>query len=674
MTSICNTIDGPEICTVLTPDDCCPPSICNLDLVSFICSFFAYLPKGPLWDYWKRLKVEQLRLGSSVTTESTENANCLTIIDHAAYTAENLFYILRNPLQTVIFESDPITAFYSRSKWLANYGWMDCFSGPAVNVALGLPNPYQVVCSDIQLCVADGNFNQMPGNNTLFLSNPLIDIEALVKAACPPDLKAAVEHALLIALKRAELNPVKTLAVMNFILEPLKVSLEIDVNPEDLDTCAPIMMFDGNQMPGTVPCVPYRPKISITLNTTSGCIETGVGITIPLTCDNLNNPLTQIPISYHFDGFVMPVGTVCAGEIRGAANICPAMMVAECLLMAMLPLNIRYQIFRNDCPDPSDECVVTPPPPPNTSNWIDSSITDDGSLCIITDGTSVYLTQNSGADFFPIYTTGHNIIAVSTSRDPAGNHLAFATDGGGTGGMIFVSSDLGVTWTEIEAVTPGTKVWSDVVVFDDGDTDYFLYASERDTQHTWRYSFGSDSWIDLGTGPGVYPAKIFSANFGSNVMGATFTDVILFSHDGANTWTTPSEDLTYVSTYGDMNFDGSLSFYIGNNARWLYRTQNTGVDWDKINDVGFDVLTGSCDGSGLKIYLSEGIFSAPAPGTIRFSSDQGTSFSITNFPAKTGYLPVCDRNIGTTVIATTTGEGIFYSLDGGATVATSVIH
>lgn len=359
--AIVPAIDGPQPFGVIQDDGCCPPTLCNIDDCSFICAFLQYLPKGPIWDYWRHSRYNDLvsSNGSCVVSSCYDNP-CLTIVDHAIYTAKKLLFVLKNPLQTAIWEANPLTAFKTRQHWLDKYGWEDCFDGPGAFKALGFPTPYQAVCNALlpnAPCAADSIFNQMSpsinGNQ-----NPMIDISALVKAACPPDLLLAVQYGILKALKRMEIGVIPTLDVINFILEPLGAHITISTH-DPVGNCAGcfqiapaliecVMQDDCSQMTGDVFCAPYRPCLSITLSPINGRIASGPGITEPLRCETEKLFGSQtILASYNFAGIAMPVTTECPpGTIAGDGTIYPALMAAECILLSLLPSSVNYTITR----------------------------------------------------------------------------------------------------------------------------------------------------------------------------------------------------------------------------------------------------------------------------------------------------------------------------------------
>lgn len=359
------SIDGIQPLGVIQSDGCCPPSLCNIDYCGFICSFLQYLPKGPIWDYWRNSRYNDIinSDGSCVIGSCYDNP-CLTIIDHAIYTAKKLLHVLQNPLQTAIWEANPLTAFNTRQYWLDTFGWEDCFEGPTAFSQLGFPTPYQAVCSALlpsAPCTIESTLYQMSGtvNGN---QNPVIDISAQVKAACPANLLLAVQYAILVALKRLEIEIIPTQDAINFVLAPLGVQISIATVYDPASNCVPdcnqmsgtvdecVMEDDCNQMTGSTICVPYRPCLQITLSLINdGMIAAGPGITEPLLCETARLFGNQsILASYSFAGIDMPVTIDCPETtVAGAGTIYPAMMAAECILLSVIPSNVNFTIVRN---------------------------------------------------------------------------------------------------------------------------------------------------------------------------------------------------------------------------------------------------------------------------------------------------------------------------------------
>jgi hypothetical protein len=323
-------------------------------------------------------------------------------VDHAIYTAKKLLYIIQNPLQTAIWEADPLTAFNTRDYWLSSYGWEDCFEGPNINPKLGFPTPYQAVCSALAQggpCAPDCNqmsqsITEVPNttpcsfeSTTYQMSpainptqNPVVDISEQVKAACPADLLLAVKYGIVVALKRLEIGIIPTLPVINFILSSLGVVASINLIPEEtcpvmvddcnqmtgdpwVGPCDPtkilsnnaqqcVMVNDCNQMTGTENCGPYVAGMIITLSLLNGgTIPSGPGITEPLTCATSRNFGSEsILASYNFPGITLTFPDVELGcsptIVCGAGTIYPALMAAECLLLSILPPNINFTLVK----------------------------------------------------------------------------------------------------------------------------------------------------------------------------------------------------------------------------------------------------------------------------------------------------------------------------------------
>lgn len=378
-------------------EECCPPNLCNIDPCGFICAFMEYMPRGPMWDFWKRYRAEQMRnLGDLCTLQSCQqNDMCLTVVDHAIYTAKKLLEVLQNPLQTAIWESNPLTAFNTRQYWLDTFGWEDCFEGPSHNKQLGFPTPYQAVCHDlvqIDPCLFNTTSSQMtpeldipipplpcPTNlaeNQLtptpgFIGvDPLLDITAQVKALCPPDLLLAVQYGILRALVRLSVGVIPNFENINEVLSYVGAAMTISFNDStpgcaqecnqmspDFPECVMTNINDCNQMDASDwasddslhtirNCRPYQPCMNINLSSTGTTLPAGPGITEPLRCETLKLPKTTVNSFYEFPGIqVLTVGPDCPSEITiGAGTIWPGTIAAACLLLSMIPSNVKYTL------------------------------------------------------------------------------------------------------------------------------------------------------------------------------------------------------------------------------------------------------------------------------------------------------------------------------------------
>lgn len=690
---ICDTIDGPAICTVIPPNNCCPPTICNLEIISFICSFFAYLPKGPLWDYWRRLRVEQLAAANEddlayplVTDQQTENANCLTIINYAECTARNLFYILRNPFITIVFESDPTTAFYTRQKWLDDYGWNDCFSGPSASPQLGFPTPYQAVCNALlppSLCPSPDEYSQMTGTGDI--SNPIIDIETFVKAACPPDLQAAVEHAILVSMKRNEIGVIKNADGINFILAPLKSSITI-VNSGNVKDCQEVMVGDCNQMMGNEPCVIYRPTLHIKLSHFQDTIDAGPGITEPLTCDNIQNQPTQIPISYYFNGIIMPETTDCPpGTLRGNGVICPALMAAECILTAILPSHIRYDIERLPCDAPP----VSPPGGDTTvlKQWISLGVSADGTKIIVasflnepsigpdspTSGpqdSDIYISNNSGFTF--INTTG--LTGISGSISGLGfTDCAVSRDGSlfaactynGLGGDVYTSTD-GILWTNRTSGSSAANLgFTSVIVSYDGSE---IVCSDG-AGNVW-YSINSGiDWIE------VPDPTTFGQSFGQirgnsdltkMIAGYLASDRVMIASAGPTDWVSSPNLTINGSTPVAINEAGS--YFITGAPPGQIQTSTDNITWTtQDNSPNTSWIGLACNSTG-SIITGAASFdpSTSNEGSIYRSENGGGDWETLPAPQRL-YSGIWSSLDGTKLVAITNKQGILISQDSGVT-------
>lgn len=175
-------------------DPCCPPHICQFDECCMACSFVAQLPSGPMWDYQKERAIDAMENCEPV------DAACVSLVNHAIYTAKKLHCLLNETLWPSIRESHPATAYTSLDSWLDRLGWSDC-----------------AACE----CYEDGDERSV--SVTEYLESG--DADGLLKHVDPLQ-QLAVKRGIAMALHRLRLRPWRTLDNMNFIIAPLGARVE----------------------------------------------------------------------------------------------------------------------------------------------------------------------------------------------------------------------------------------------------------------------------------------------------------------------------------------------------------------------------------------------------------------------------------------------------------------
>lgn len=175
---------------------CCPelfPSTCAL-----ICSFVQLLPEGPLWDVPKAEALARYQSSSDCADPEPSDLPCQSLVAYAIYVGKMLGYVIDNAIWPAVRESNPFTAVTTVDDWLDRLGWQDCFGTLCRSTLLGTLTPYEVM-TDCGPARCD------------------------VPAA--PDLACALKHGIIVALMRLQMAGVKTLDVINWIIEPLDSQL-----------------------------------------------------------------------------------------------------------------------------------------------------------------------------------------------------------------------------------------------------------------------------------------------------------------------------------------------------------------------------------------------------------------------------------------------------------------
>ena len=198
-------------------DNCCPPSICNLDPCGIICNFINLLPRGPLWDEPKAKALDAYirprhPADGGVTICMPPESNCSSMVSHSIYTAKRFYDTLIGSLAPALRENSPYTAFDTMDDWLDRLGWLNCF---------------ETSCRDCDL--GGGNTNATP--------TPYENIGECGPVFCSPtaptNLSNATKHGIIVALSRLQMGVVKNLEGINWVIEPLNAVLSKNVLPCD---------------------------------------------------------------------------------------------------------------------------------------------------------------------------------------------------------------------------------------------------------------------------------------------------------------------------------------------------------------------------------------------------------------------------------------------------------
>ena len=317
-------IDGKVLATELSGNyACCPPTICNIDPCDFICQFVnGILPSGPMWDEAKRDGIIQVTAEFQARTACDDICYptvCLTLVDHAIYSARKLWSYLKMFLEPVAQEASPFTAVQSLDFWLDSLGWNDCLA-----------------------CEGEPSIADM-----------------LTQA--PEELRIAVKRGIAIALARMTFRPIATVDAINWIIQELGCeltpmfspgpweSLSKDSEP-DLDAARTGDQVDeGCVVPD---CNVFRPLLRYTIRLHSrtlkkvkpicdllGC-PTGRAITPCVTCDECD--LIE-------GSFVPCVNDGQCEDSRATGRLWPGVAAAMCIVRRMIPDQANVSITPAIC-------------------------------------------------------------------------------------------------------------------------------------------------------------------------------------------------------------------------------------------------------------------------------------------------------------------------------------
>jgi hypothetical protein len=286
---------------------CCMPPLCGNGLCCTFVAFFNLLPSGPLWDYWKAAAISYFQYNDDPhECPLVKDPHCPSLVLHAIYSVLKLKAGVHNALWPAMRESNPYTAITSLDDWLARLHWEDCYRQHCRSVLLGEITPYELLgeCGPV-FCGVD----------------------------LGPELECAVKRAIVIALTRANMSPIKTLCGLNWIIEPLGAELIPihEITPKFIP-----------QHPGTLPprgeeecvsmCVEEPPQFAV-CRTRDWIYSCGTGDV----CD-INKPLPKISASWSY---------ACGKPAGLPADVWPGVLAAECIVRSMLQSHCPPNITSN---------------------------------------------------------------------------------------------------------------------------------------------------------------------------------------------------------------------------------------------------------------------------------------------------------------------------------------
>lgn len=288
----------PTIGALVDTKDCCPTDICNITSGDVMCSFVGLLPSGPLWDRAKEERMTRYYAGPCEPSPRCFTGVCASVVDYAIYSGYRLYYLLRGPLWSSLRESSVYTAVETINSTIDLYGWHNWWESLCRDPRLG-PSPLDCDTTGPGLNACDANF------------------QPVYVPEIPTDLNSAVNRAIAIALYRSQMQPIKNLCGINWVLEPLGAVLRPPPGPGYLNPCGnmnwEICNIDGN-------------------------IDSAAG----LACSNNDT----YPIAASFDIQALEFNTatgVCEPKGTTKVKIWPALMVAQAIALSLLPARFCEQ-------------------------------------------------------------------------------------------------------------------------------------------------------------------------------------------------------------------------------------------------------------------------------------------------------------------------------------------
>lgn len=317
---------------------------------------------------------------------------------------------------------------------------------------------------------------------------------------------------------------------------------------------------------------------------------------------------------------------------------------------------------------------VSPSPiMPTFHAWYDMGISADGSKCILTDTDDVFISFDSGASFTNMTngSLGTHIKAVDVSRDGT----VFITATGTFGSKKVFTSSTGSVWDDTLAASVN---WGDVVLTREASA---ALASDADSGDYWFYNIVSPTWTNQGSYAPSDDVLIGYKMYGSTelqkVLALTLgQDAVTFATDGSSI--TDASDFnspTFTGTWGCISDDGTHMSFISNQDDWIYSSNDSGTSWNLIQPLTATgpFLAGNicCDETGINLIMSE-YQTGFTPRKIYSSSNQGDDWIDIGAPPQIYEFVDCSHD-GSIIIAPTDDQGVFVSVDSGASWSQTII-
>lgn len=303
-------IDGMAPRGRLTADGCCPPTLCQIDPCGLICNFVQQMPRGPLWDGPKAQTVARYNAGNAPVEcgpdDASDDPTCVTLVDHAVYSANRLLDMLTDALAPAIRESSPHTAYATLDDWLARLGWRDCFDCACRDPGMAGLSPIEV------LGVIDG-----------------CDVPICAAPQYPAELVCAVKHGIVVSLARASLGIIRTIDAINYVIAPLEA--RIDAGHETALALDPRYCSDDDGTTDGLECSSTMRSFGFTIRRIAGDIAA---------CD-------PTPCPREAPARVQAYYDTTPEDMAGLPpRLWPGVMAAECIVRSLMPPGARITLQR----------------------------------------------------------------------------------------------------------------------------------------------------------------------------------------------------------------------------------------------------------------------------------------------------------------------------------------
>ena len=273
------------------------------------------------------------------------------------------------------------------------------------------------------------------------------------------------------------------------------------------------------------------------------------------------------------------------------------------------------------------------------------AINSSGDVFAGTAGGGVFLSTDNGTEWVEINNGFSGSYVYSLVVNSSGDVFA------GTEVGVFLSTDNGTEWVQINnGLTDVTDVWSLAInssddVYAGTDRGVFLFTENE------------DGWTQINSTLDFTNTQSLAINSSGDIFAGT-TGAVFLSTDNGDSWTYLWEGLTNENVYS-LAINSSGDVFAGTAGGGVFLLTDINSAWVEINN-GF---TGSYVYS-LAINSSGEVFAGTEEG-IFFSSDNGSSWSKRSSGSDFTNTNSIAINSSDNVFAGTAGEGIFLSTNNG---------